>query len=188
MNIKKCNWCLGHKLYETYHDQEWGVPVYNDQVLFEFLMLETFQSGLSWITILKKRENFKEAFNNFNYLEIAKYNQDKINSLLKDSGIVRHQLKIKATIGNAQAFIKIRHEFKSFSNYIWKFVNNKPIQNNFISLSEIPANTALSHTISKDLKKRGFKFVGSTVIYAYMQAIGMVNDHLTSCPSHKKLI
>jgi len=181
MEKHKCDWCVGNSLYEAYHDEEWGVPVYDDDMLFEFLILETFQAGLSWITILRKRENFRKAFDEFNYKKIANYNQNKIDELLVDSGIIRNKLKIKATISNAQAFIKIQQDFGSFSDYIWKFTEGKPIKNKFNSLSEVPANTSLSDSISKDLKKRGFKFVGSTVVYAHMQATGMVNDHLVSC-------
>lgn len=178
---QKCGWCVGDPLYEAYHDQEWGVPVYDDDTLFEFLTLETFQAGLSWITILRKRENFRKAFDGFDYKTIAKYNQKKIDSLLQDAGIIRNKLKINATITNAQSFIKIQKEFGSFSNYIWGFVDGKPIKNKFKDYRKAPANTPLSDTISKDLKKRGFKFVGSTVIYAHMQATGMVNDHEVGC-------
>ncbi|TYA70074.1 DNA-3-methyladenine glycosylase I [Seonamhaeicola marinus] len=177
----RCSWCEGDDLYEKYHDEEWGVPEYEDDRLFEFLILETFQAGLSWITVLRKRENFRKAFNGFDYKKIATYNQEKIDDLLQDSGIIRNKLKVKATVTNAQAFIKIQDEFGSFSKYIWGFVNGKPIKNAFKTLKEVPANTPLSDAISKDLKKRGFKFVGTTVVYAYMQATGMVNDHLTSC-------
>ncbi len=177
----RCAWCVGDPLYEAYHDEEWGKPVYDDDTLFEFLILETFQAGLSWITVLRKRENFRNAFDGFDYKKIANYNQDKINELLQDAGIIRNKLKINATITNAQAFIKIQKEFGSFSKYIWGFVDGAPIKNAFPSLKEVPANTPLSDTISKDLKKRGFKFVGTTVVYAHMQATGMVNDHETSC-------
>ncbi len=177
----KCGWGIGDPLYEAYHDEEWGVPVYDDDTLFEFLILETFQAGLSWITILRKRENFRKAFDNFDYKKIAKYNQKKIDELLQDAGIIRNKLKINATISNAQSFMKIQDEFGSFSTYIWEFVDGKPIKNKFKNLNDIPANTLLSDTISKDLKKRGFKFVGSTVIYANMQATGMVNDHEVGC-------
>jgi len=177
----KCGWCVGDPLYEAYHDKEWGTPVYDDDTLFEFLILETFQAGLSWITILRKRENFRKALDNFNYKKIAKYNQDKIDSLLQDAGIIRNKLKINATITNAQAFIKIQEEFGSFSKYIWGFVDGKPIKNGFKDLTKVPANTPLSDILSKDLKKRGFKFVGTTVVYAHMQATGMVNDHKVSC-------
>ncbi|MDY7395768.1 DNA-3-methyladenine glycosylase I [Aureibaculum sp. 2210JD6-5] len=181
MNKIRCAWCGNDPLYMAYHDTEWGVPVYDDDKLFEFLILETFQAGLSWITILRKRENFRKAFDNFDYKKIAKYREDKYESLLEDSGIIRNKLKIRATISNAQAFMKVQKEFGSFSSYIWKFTDGKPIKNNFKKLSEVPATTDLSDKLSKDLKKRGFKFVGSTVIYAHMQATGMVNDHVTSC-------
>lgn len=183
----RCDWCIGDPLYESYHDMEWGVPVYDDHKLFEFLILETFQAGLSWLTVLRKRENFRKAFESFDYQKIAKYGQDKIDKLLQDSGIIRNRLKIKATITNAQAFMHVQEEFGSFSNYIWGFVDGKPIKNNFKSLKDIPANTPLSDIISKDLKKRGFKFVGTTVVYAHMQATGMVNDHITSCFRYEKV-
>lgn len=177
----RCRWCIGDALYEKYHDEEWGVPVYDDQKLFEFLILETFQAGLSWITILRKRENFKKAFDNFDYKKIAKYNEEKIQELLQDTGIIRNQLKIRAAVTNAKAFMDVQKEFGSFSDYIWKFTDGKPIVNRPKSLSDVPATTPLSDAISKDLKKRGFKFVGSTVIYAHMQATGMVNDHIEEC-------
>lgn len=177
----RCAWCIGDSLYEAYHDLEWGKPVYDDDTLFEFLILETFQAGLSWITVLRKRENFRKAFDKFNYKKIAKYNQSKIDSLLQDAGIIRNKLKINATITNAQAFMKIQEEFGSFSKYIWGFVDGKPIKNTFKTLKDVPANTVLSDILSKDLKKRGFKFVGTTVVYAHMQATGMVNDHETNC-------
>ncbi|OBQ57265.1 DNA-3-methyladenine glycosylase I [Tamlana sp. s12] len=188
MNQKKrCSWCEGDTLYEAYHDEEWGVPVHDDHLLFEFLILETFQAGLSWITILRKRENFRKAFDGFDYKKIANYQQDKMDALLLDAGIIRNRLKIKATITNAQAFMKIQEEFGSFNTYIWGFVNGKPIKNNFKTMEDVPANTPLSDTISKDLKKRGFKFVGSTVIYAHMQATGMVNDHMVDCFRYKEV-
>ena len=185
MTKHRCGWCLGNPIYEAYHDTEWGVPVKDDATLFEFLILETFQAGLSWITILRKRENFRKAFDNFDYKKIVNYNQKKIDSLLEDAGIIRNKLKIKATISNAQAFIDIQKEFGSFSNYIWAFTNDKPIKNKVKNYKEAPPTTALSDTISKDLKKRGFKFVGSTVIYAHMQATGMVNDHVVDCFTRK---
>lgn len=181
MEKHRCGWCLGDDLYEAYHDCEWGVPVKDDDTLFEFLILESFQAGLSWITILRKRENFRKAFDSFDYKKIAAYDQNKINALLQDSGIVRNKLKIHATITNAKAFMEVQREFGTFSDYIWGFVDGKPIKNTFKSYREAPANTALSDAISKDLKKRGFKFVGSTVVYAHMQATGMVNDHETQC-------
>ncbi|WP_445957509.1 DNA-3-methyladenine glycosylase I [Yeosuana sp.] len=181
MGKHKCGWCVGDTLYEAYHDQEWGVPVYDDATLFEFLILETFQAGLSWITILRKRENFRAAFDDFDYKKIATYNQDKIDALLLDAGIIRNKLKIHATITNAQAFMSIQNEFGSFSKYIWDFVDGKPIKNSLTHYKNAPATTPLSDALSKDLKKRGFKFVGSTVIYAHMQATGMVNDHEVGC-------
>ena len=178
---KRCFWVSDDPLYIEYHDNEWGVPVYDDDKLFEFLILETFQAGLSWITILKKRENFRKAFDNFDYKKIAKYSEDKYEELLQDVGIIRNKLKIKATITNAQLFMKVQEEFGSFSKYIWDFTNGKPIINKFEKREEVPATTERSDAISKDLKKRGVKFVGSTVIYAHMQATGMVNDHTTDC-------
>lgn len=181
MTKNRCTWCLGNPLYEAYHDEEWGVPVYDDATIFEFLILETFQAGLSWITVLRKRENFRKAFDNFDYKTIANYNQNKIDELLKDVGIIRNKLKVNATISNAQAFMKVQDEFGSFSKYIWGFVDGKPIKNECETMQDVPATTAISDTLSKDLKKRGFKFVGSTVVYAHMQATGMVNDHVKDC-------
>lgn len=177
----RCKWCVGIAIYEKYHDEEWGVPVYDDQKLFEFLILETFQAGLSWITILKKREHFKLAFDNFDYQKVACYTEDKIQELLQNAGIIRNQLKIRAAVSNAIAFMKIQDEFGSFSKYIWEFTAGRPINNNRQNLKEVPSTTPLSDAISKDLKKRGFKFVGSTVVYAHMQATGMVNDHVEDC-------
>jgi len=181
MTKTRCAWCGNDPLYVEYHDAEWGVPVYDDEKLFEFLILETFQAGLSWITVLRKRENFRKAFDNFDYKKIAKYSENKYAELLQDAGIIRNKLKIKATITNAHNFMEIQKEFGSFSNYIWNFTNGKPIKNTYKTLSEVPATTELSDQLSKDLKKRGFKFVGSTVIYAHMQATGMINDHTTEC-------
>lgn len=181
MQKHRCAWCLGDPLYEAYHDEEWGVPQRDDTILFEFLVLETFQAGLSWITILRKRENFRKALDQFDYQKIARYHQNKIDALLEDAGIVRNKLKIHATVANAQAFIQVQEEFGSFSKYIWRFVNNTPIKNAFEHYTDAPAKTELSDTISKDLKKRGFKFIGSTVVYAFMQAVGMVNDHEINC-------
>lgn len=181
MDRHRCGWCIGDDLYEAYHDQEWGVPVQDDATLFEFLVLETFQAGLSWITILRKRENFRSAFDQFDYKKIATYNASKIEALLQDKGIIRNKLKIKATVTNAHAFMKVQEEFGSFSKYIWSFVDGKPIKNKVKDYKEAPANTKISDALSKDLKKRGFKFVGSTVVYAHMQATGMVNDHEVGC-------
>ena len=184
MGIIRCSWCGDDPLYVAYHDNEWGVPVYDDQTLFEFLILETFQAGLSWITILKKRENFRKAFDNFDYKKIATYSDNKIASLLQDTGIIRNKLKVNAAVTNAHFFMKIQKEFGSFSIYIWGFVNNKPIKNSYKTQAELLTNSSLSDKISKDLKKRGFKFVGTTVIYAYLQAIGIVSDHIEACFKH----
>lgn len=186
--INRCSWSLVDDLDIRYHDKEWGVPVKNDKKQFEFLILEGMQAGLSWRTILNKRENFRKAFDNFDYNKIAKYNRRKINSLMKDAGIIRNKQKIEAAINNAKMYVKLREEFGTFSKYIWSFVDSKPIVNKFKSLSDLPAKTEVSDKISDDLKKRGFKFVGSTIIYAHMQACGMVNDHLISCFRHKEII
>lgn len=177
----RCAWCEKDDLYREYHDNEWGKPVYDDDKIFEFLILETFQAGLSWYTILKKRENFKKAFDNFNYKKVAQYNEDKVQELLQNEGIIRNQLKIRGTILNAIAFMKVQEEFGSFSKYIWSFTGGKPIDNQPKILQDIPATSLISDALSKDLKKRGFKFVGSTVVYAHMQATGMVNDHVEDC-------
>lgn len=184
-NKVRCAWCEKDDLYRDYHDNEWGKPVYDDDKLFEFLILETFQAGLSWYTILKKRENFRAAFDNFDYKKVANYGEEKVQELLQDAGIIRNQLKIRGTISNAIAFMEVQKEFGSFSKYIWNFTDGKPIENNRKSLKEVTANTPLSDEISKDLKKRGFKFVGSTVVYAHMQATGMVNDHVMHCWTQK---
>ena len=178
---KRCFWVNEDPLYIKYHDNEWGNPVFDDKTLFEFLLLETFQAGLSWITILKKRENFREAFDNFDYKIIANYKEDKFDELVKNQGIIRNKLKIKSAITNAILFIEIQKKYGSFSKFIWSYVDGKPILNKFDKREEVPATTELSDKISKDLKKLGFKFVGSTIIYAFMQAIGMVNDHTTDC-------
>jgi DNA-3-methyladenine glycosylase I len=178
---QRCFWVTDSKLYQDYHDHEWGKPVFDDAILFEFLILETFQAGLSWITILNKRENFRTAFDNFDYQKIAVYPESKYNSLVLDAGIIRNKLKIRSAITNAHLFIDVQEEFGSFSSYIWSFVNGKPIVHHFQQKEDVPATTPLSDKISKDLKKRGFKFVGSTVVYAYMQAVGLVNDHTTNC-------
>ena len=187
-NKQTCSWPKGDPLLTKYHDTEWGVPLHNDRKLFEFLILEGFQAGLSWLTILRKRENFRKAFDKFDFNKVANYEQQKIDSLLQDSGIIRNKLKIESAVTNAKAFIGVRKEFGSFNKYIWGFTGGKPIQNEFESLEEIPAKTELSDLISKDLIKRGFKFVGSTIVYAHMQATGMVNDHITSCFRYKEII
>ena len=184
-NKTRCAWCEKDDLYRNYHDNEWGKPVYDDETIFEFLILETFQAGLSWYTVLAKRENFRKAFDNFDLLKVANYSEDKMAELAEDAGIIRNKLKIKATVTNAQAFIKVQKEFGSFSKYIWGFVDGKPIDNQPKTLSEVKATTPISDALSKDLKKRGFKFVGSTVMYAHMQATGMVNDHILECHTRK---
>ena len=184
---QRCGWCRGDKLYEAYHDEEWGVPLYEDDQLFEFLILETFQAGLSWITILRKRENFRRAFDNFDYKKIGNYSEEKLEELMNDSGIIRNSMKIKACVANAVAFQMVQKEHGSFSNYIWHFVDGEPIQNNIKNFKDAPAQTELSQKISRDLKKKGFKFVGPTVIYAHMQATGMVNDHEVDCFRHQEV-
>ena len=184
-NKTRCAWCEKDDLYRNYHDNEWGKPVYDDETIFEFLILETFQTGLSWYTVLAKRENFRKAFDNFDLMKIANYSEEKIAELAEDTGIIRNKLKIKATVTNAQAFIKVQEEFGTFSKYIWGFVDGKPIDNQPKTLSEVKATTPISDALSKDLKKRGFKFVGSTVMYAHMQATGMVNDHILECHTRK---
>jgi DNA-3-methyladenine glycosylase I len=184
----RCGWCGDDPLYVAYHDEEWGLPVYDDQTLFEFLILEGAQAGLSWSTILRKREGYRRAFDGFDAEKIARYDGIKISALLTDPGIVRNQLKIGSAVTNAQAFLKIRDEWGSFSKYIWSFVDGRPIQNAWRSLSEIPAKTPVAEALSKDLKKRGFRFVGPTIIYAHMQATGMVNDHLVDCFRHPEIV
>ena len=186
-NQRRCSWFEGDTLNEQYHDHEWGVPIYDDLKFFEFLTLETFQAGLSWITILRKRENFKKAFHQFDYEKVAYYGDEKIKALLNNKGIVRNKLKIKATINNAQRFIAIRKKHRTFSRYIWAFVGGKPLQNTFKTLDKVPAKTLLSEIISKDLSKNGFKFVGPTIIYSLMQASGIVNDHLLECYRYVEL-
>lgn len=184
MTKRRCDWCKGDHLYENYHDIVWGVPVFEDNILFESLTLEIFQSGLSWITILKKREGFIKAFDSFDIYKIAMYDIKKEKELIANTSIIRNNLKIKATINNAKAIIKIQEEHNSFSKYIWNYVNNDPIINKFKSLNEVPNNTPLAEKICIDLKKKGFKFIGPTIIYSFMQAIGMTNDHLIYCFCH----
>ncbi len=181
VQMNRCGWVNQDPLYIDYHDHEWGVPVYDDRLLFEYLNLEGAQAGLSWYTILKKRENYRKAFDHFDPNIIISYDEKKIEELLQNEGIVRNKLKINAVISNAKAFLKVVEEFGSFSAYIWSFVDGKPIIHHFKDLSEVPATTDISDRLSKDLKKRGFKFVGSTICYAFMQATGMVNDHVESC-------
>jgi len=188
MILKRCPWCLGDEKNKNYHDNEWGVPNFVENSLFEFLILETFQTGLSWKIIINKRKEIKKAFSGFDVNKIAKYDLNKINDLLNNKNIIKNKLKIESTISNAKAFIKIQEEKKSFSNYIWAFVKGKAIQNEFKNKKEIPKRTKLSLIISKDLKKRGFKFVGPIVIYSFIQAIGVVNDHITSCFRYTELV
>ncbi len=185
--MKKCTWALSNPLEEFYHDHEWGCPVRDDRLLFEFLILEGAQAGLSWLTILKKREAYRKAFDHFDVTAVARYDQAKIEQLLADAGIVRNKLKIKAAVLNAQAFLLVQQEFGSFADYIWRFVNDSSIQNAWQQHADIPASTRLSEVISRDLKKRGFKFVGSTICYAFMQAVGLVNDHTVGCFRHAQL-
>ena len=187
MNKNRCNWPANDPLYIKYHDEEWGVSCHNDRKLFEMLILEGFQAGLSWITILRKRKNFKQTFDNFDYKKIVKYDSKKINSLLNDEGIVRNKLKVNAAKINAKCFLKVQKEFGSFDKYIWSFVGGKPKINKWKKLMDIPPKTKESDEMSKDLKKRGFKFVGSTICYAFMQATGMVNDHVCDCFRYKEL-
>ncbi|WP_321285499.1 DNA-3-methyladenine glycosylase I [uncultured Sunxiuqinia sp.] len=184
---KRCDWCLSNDLYIDYHDKEWGVPLHDDQKLFEFLLLEGVQAGLSWLTVLRKRENYRLAYDNFDPVKIAIYDEAKMQELLQNAGIIRNRLKVAASVNNAKRFLDVQKEFGTFDNYIWSFVDHKPIVNHFKTLADVPTKTALSDKISKDMRKRGFKFVGSTIIYAHMQATGMVNDHLTSCFRHAEL-
>lgn len=184
---KRCTWCGDDSLYVHYHDNEWGVPIHSDRKLFEFLVLEGAQAGLSWITVLKKRPAFCQAFDNFDFNKVAVYNETKIKQLLNNPGIIRNNLKIRSAIANAKAFIEVRKEFGTFNRYIWQFVDGKPIQNRFRAMKELPARTELSDQISSDLKKRGFKFVGPIIVYAHMQATGMVNDHVLSCFRYKEI-
>jgi DNA-3-methyladenine glycosylase I len=185
--VTRCSWANSNTIYIAYHDQEWGTPVYDDRTLFEFLVLEGAQAGLSWLTILRKRENYRAAFDQFDPLKVANYGDDKVTELLANSGIVRNRLKILAAINNAKAFLKVQEEFGSFKAYIWRFVDGKPIHNVWQSLTEIPTRTPESDALSKDLIQRGFKFVGSTICYAHMQATGMVNDHLVDCFRYQEL-
>ena len=188
MELNRCTWATNvPEIYTTYHDTEWGVPVHEDRLLLEFLILEGFQAGLSWLTILKKRENFRQAFDGFDAEKISRYHTNKIHLLLNNPGIIRNKLKINAAITNARAFLAVQQEFGSFSKYMWQFVNGRPIINHWKKHEEIPVTSPISDRLSKDLYGRGFKFVGSTIIYAHMQAAGMVNDHLIYCFRHKEL-
>ncbi|MBI4242520.1 MAG: DNA-3-methyladenine glycosylase I [Planctomycetes bacterium] len=185
--MKRCGWAGTDPVYIKYHDEEWGVPVHDDRKLFEFLILEGAQAGLSWITILKRREGYRKAFSRFNVKKVAEYDKKKIRSLLKNPEIIRNRLKIESAVKNARAFLEIQKEFGSFSNYQWRFVGNKPIKNSWKGLKQLPAKTTISDAFSKDLKKRGLSFVGSTIIYAHMQAVGMVNDHIIDCFRSKEI-
>ena len=184
---KRCEWCGTEDIYVDYHDKEWGVPVHDDRLHFEMIILDGAQAGLSWITILKRREGYRKTFDNFDVTKVAGYNDKKIEKLLADPGIIRNRLKVKSAVQNAEAFLKIQKEFGSFDNYIWQFVNHKTIRNKWKKMGELPSKTKESDQMSKDLKKRGFSFVGSTICYAYMQAAGMVNDHTTDCFRYKEI-
>lgn len=186
-NLTRCSWAGSDPLYRAYHDQEWGVPLHDDRALFEFLILEGAQAGLSWITILKKRPAYRAGFDDFDARRIARYGTNKIESLLQDAGIVRNRLKIQAAVTNAQKFLEVQDEFGSFDTFIWRFVDGVPRQNRWRTHAQVPAQTKESDALSKELRRRGFKFVGSTICYAYMQAVGMVNDHTTNCFRHKEL-
>ena len=185
MNKARCRWAGSDPLYVAYHDKEWGVPVYDDKKLFEFLILEGMQAGLSWITILRKRENYQKAFDNFDAAQISRYKSARIEKLMQNEGIIRNRLKIEAVMANAKAYLQIQKEFGTFARYIWGFVDNRPVTNNFATMKEIPPETETARVMSKDLKKRGFKFVGPTICYAFMQAVGLVNDHTVDCFRHK---
>ncbi len=184
MSDPRCSWCHGNPLYIKYHDSEWGMPCRDDQKLFEFLILEGAQAGLSWITILKRRQGYQKAFRHFDVTKVAQFNERDVERLMADTGVIRNRLKINSAVKNARAFIKVQEEFGSFSDYIWSFVDHQPIVNQWRSMDEVPATTEISDKMSKALKKRGFSFVGSTICYAYMQSMGLVNDHITSCPAY----
>lgn len=186
MDINRCAWVTEDKIYQDYHDLEWGVPLHDDRRLFEMLILEGMQAGLSWLTVLRKREAFRLAFDNFDIDQVINYDQSRIESLMENKDIIRNRLKIESAIRNAKAFKQVQERYGSFDSFIWSYVNHQPIVNHYANLKEIPANTPLSDTISKDLKKMGFNFVGSTIIYAYMQSIGMVNDHTRDCYLYRR--
>ena len=185
--VNRCKWANHHELLKVYHDEEWGLPIHDERALYECLVLQGNQAGLSWMTILKKRDNYRKSFDNFDYKKIAKYDSEKIEELMNNSGIIRNRLKINAAISNAKALLEVKKEFGSFEKYIWKFTNHKPLINGFKAYSEIPASTEVSEIMSKELKKRCFKFIGPTICYAFMQAAGMVNDHVTSCFRFKEV-
>ncbi|MFH2052641.1 MAG: DNA-3-methyladenine glycosylase I [bacterium] len=183
----RCGWCNDHPLYIAYHDEEWGVPSRDDRHLFEMLILEGAQAGLNWLTILKKRENYRKAYRGFEPEKVARFGEKDTARLLQDAGIVRNRLKVAASIGNARAYLEVQREHGSFARYLWNFMDGAPVQNRYARLADLPASTPLSDTISKDLKRRGFKFVGSTIVYAYLQAVGVVNDHTTDCFRHAEV-
>lgn len=185
--MERCPWCGNNSIYVKYHDEEWGEPVHDERKHFEFLVLESAQAGLSWITILKKRENYRIAYDNFDPVKVAEYSEEKVNEFMKNEGIIRNRKKIEASINNAKMFLKIQDEFGSFDNYIWNFVNYRPIVNSWQDISQLPASSELSDIVSKDLKKRGFKFLGTITVYSHLQAIGIINDHLMSCFRYKQL-
>jgi DNA-3-methyladenine glycosylase I len=185
-DIQRCGWCSTDKVYIDYHDKEWGVPLHDDRQLFEMLILEGAQAGLSWITILKRRDAYRKAFDQFNALKIVKYKEDKIEALMKDEGIIRNELKIRSVVSNAKLFLLVQKEFGTFDNYLWQFTDYKTIVNNYSDSREVPASTEESDAMSRDLQKRGFKFTGSTICYAFMQATGMVDDHVEDCWKRKQ--
>ncbi len=185
--VKRCDWCLGYAEHIKYHDEEWGVPLYDDHKHFEFLVLEAAQAGLSWLTVLKKRENYRKAFDQFDPKKVARYTEARKTKLLNNPGIIRNRLKIESAIHNAKLFLDVQEKYGSFTDYFWDFVNGKPVVNKWKSIKQVPPRTILSDTVSKDLKQKGFKFVGSTVIYAHLQAAGLVNDHLVTCFRYKEV-
>ncbi|WP_326910178.1 DNA-3-methyladenine glycosylase I [Sedimentibacter sp. MB31-C6] len=185
--MNRCPWCGNDELYVKYHDEEWGVPVHDDKKHFEFLVLESAQAGLNWLTVLRKRENYRKAYDDFDVNKVSNYDENKINELMQNAGIIRNRRKIEASVNNAKCFIEIQEEFGSFDKYIWSFVNNKVVVNHWNDISQVPANSELSDKVSKNLKSRGFKFLGTTIIYAHLQATGLINDHLTSCFKYKSV-
>ena len=185
--MNRCDWCGSNELYVKYHDEEWGVPVHDDRKHFEFLVLESAQAGLNWLTILKKRENYRKAYDNFDYLKVSDYDENKIEELMQNEGIIRNRRKIEASVNNAKCFMEIQKEFGSFDKYIWGFVTNQPVVNHWNNISQVPASSDLSDIVSKDLKKRGFKFLGTVIVYAHLQATGVINDHLTTCFRYEQI-
>ena len=186
--VKRCKWADSNDLMKAYHDKEWGTPEHDEKNLYELLILEGMQAGLSWNTVLQKRNNFRKAFDNFDYNKIVRYEENKIEELMQNKGIIRNRLKIQSVITNAKSFINVQEEFGSFNKYIWNFVDNIPVHNSWKNLEDLPPNTELSNRISKDMKKRGFKFIGTTIIYSFLQAIGVINDHMIDCFRYKELV